>query len=48
MGRKEDAARAAQAVRHIDPQYKRLMRFGQFDNPADIERISEGLRKAGL
>jgi len=48
MDRKEDAARAAQAVRQIDPQYKRLMRFGQFNNPADIERVSEGLRKAGL
>jgi len=48
MDRKEDAARAAQAVREIDPQYKRLMRFGQFENSADIERISEGLRKAGL
>ena len=48
MDRKEDAARAAQAVRQIDPQYKRLMRFGQFNNSADIERVSEGLRKAGL
>jgi len=48
MDRKEDAARAAQAVRQINPQYKRLMRFGQFDNSADIERVSEGLRKAGL
>jgi len=48
MDRKEDAARAAQAVRQIDPQYKRLMRFGQFTNSADIERVSEGLSKAGL
>ena len=48
MDRPEEAARAAEAVRRIDPRYKRLMRFGQFTNPADIERIDEGLRKAGL
>jgi hypothetical protein len=48
MDRPEEAARAAEAVRRIDPRYKRLMRFGQFTNPADIERVDEGLRKAGL
>ena len=48
MDRPEEAARAAEAVRRIDPRYKRLMRFGQFTNPADIARVDEGLRKAGL
>ena len=48
MGRMEEAARAAKAVRKIDPLYGRLLRFGQFKNPSDTERVNEGLRKAGL
>jgi TolB-like protein/class 3 adenylate cyclase len=48
MGRKEEAARAAEAVRRIDPRYKRQMRFDQFKNSADVSRVEEGLRKAGL
>ncbi len=48
MDRTEEAARAAEAVRRIDPRYKRLMRFEQFKNPADVARVDEGLRKAGL
>jgi TolB-like protein/class 3 adenylate cyclase len=48
MGRKEEAARAAEAVRRIDPRYKRQMRFDQFKNSADMARVEEGLRKAGL
>ena len=48
MGRGEEAARAAKAVRKIDPLYGRLLRFGQFKNPSDTERVNEGLRKAGL
>ncbi len=48
MGRTEEAARAAEAVRQIDPRYKRLMKFEQFQNSADAERVAEGLRKAGL
>jgi tetratricopeptide (TPR) repeat protein len=48
MGRTEEAARAAKAVRRIDPRYKRVMRFEQFENPADVSRVEEGLRKAGL
>ncbi len=48
MGRTEEAARAAEAVRRIDPRYKRVMRFEQFENPADVSRVEEGLRKAGL
>jgi TolB-like protein/class 3 adenylate cyclase len=48
MDRTEDAARAADAVRRIDPLYKRLMRFQQFENLADVERVDAGLRKAGL
>ena len=48
MGRAEEAARAAKAVRKIDPLYGRLLRFGQFKNPSDTERVNEGLRKAGL
>ena len=48
MDRTEAAARAAEAVRRIDPRYERLMRFEQFKNAADIARVEEGLRKAGL
>ncbi|MCZ6586621.1 MAG: adenylate cyclase, partial [Alphaproteobacteria bacterium] len=48
MDRAEEAARAAEAVRQIDPRYKRLMRFEQFQNSADAARVAEGLRKAGL
>jgi hypothetical protein len=48
MGRADEAARAAEAVRRIDPRYKRLIRFGQFRNSADTELVAEGLRKAGL
>ena len=48
MGRKEEAARAAEAVRRIDPRYERQMRFEQFKNSADVARVEEGLRKAGL
>jgi tetratricopeptide (TPR) repeat protein len=48
MDRLEEAARAAEAVRRIDPRYKRQMRFDQFKNSADVSRVEEGLRKAGL
>ena len=48
MDRTEEAARASEAVRRIDPRYKRLMRFEQFKDPADVARVDEGLRKAGL
>ena len=48
MDRTEDAERAAQAVRRIDPLYKRLLRFRQFKNSSDINRVNEGLRKSGL
>jgi adenylate cyclase len=48
MDRTQDAARAAIAVRQIDPLYKRLLRFGQFKNSSDTEQVNEGLRKAGL
>ena len=48
MGRMEDAARVANVVRQIDPLYDRLLRFGQFENVSDTEKVNEGLRKAGL
>jgi len=48
MDNAEEAARAAEAVRRIDPRYKRQMRFGQFKNSADIKHVDEGLSKAGL
>jgi adenylate cyclase len=48
MGRQEEAARVANAVRQIDPQYKRLLRFGQFKHVSDTEKVNDGLRKAGL
>jgi tetratricopeptide (TPR) repeat protein len=48
MDRKEEAARAAEAVRRINPLYERVMRFEHFKNSADGARVEEGLRKAGL
>jgi TolB-like protein/class 3 adenylate cyclase/cytochrome c-type biogenesis protein CcmH/NrfG len=48
MGRMEEAARVAKVVRQIDPLYNRLLRFGQFENVSDTEKVNEGLRKAGL
>jgi adenylate cyclase len=48
MGRMEEAARVAKVVRQIDPLYDRLLRFGQFENVSDTDRVNEGLRKAGL
>jgi TolB-like protein/class 3 adenylate cyclase/Tfp pilus assembly protein PilF len=48
MDRTEEAARAAEAVRRIDPRYKRQMRFGQFKHSIDTEWVDQGLRKAGL
>lgn len=48
MGRIEAAERAAAAVRQIDPHYKRVLRFGQFQKAADIERVDVGTRKVGL
>jgi TolB-like protein/class 3 adenylate cyclase len=48
MGRMEEAARVAKVVRQIDPLYDRLLRFGQFENVSDTEKVNEGLRKAGL
>ena len=50
MGRKEDAARAADAVRRLNPLFS-TDEFGNnslFRNPADAMRLDEGLRKAGL
>jgi len=48
MGRMEEAARVAKVVRQIDPLYNRLLRFGQFENVSDTEKVNVGLRKAGL
>ncbi len=48
MDRTEEAARAAEAVRRINPLYERVMRFDRFKNSADTARVEEGLRKAGL
>ncbi len=48
MGSTKKAAQAAEMVRKINPLYKKLMRFGQFENATDVERLDEGLRKAGL
>lgn len=48
MGSTADAARAAEAVRKIDPLYKRLLKFRQFIKSSDTEKVNDGLRKAGL
>ena len=46
--RTEDAARAVAAIRRFDPTFD-VRDFGtKFLKPADLERLRDGLRKAGL
>jgi adenylate cyclase len=47
-GRNEDAQRAAEMVKKLHPFFELESSFNLFRNPADREKILEGLRKAGF
>jgi adenylate cyclase len=50
LGRAEEARRVWQELRQINPRYSLEDHMGRlpFKDPADAERIAEGVRKAGL
>ncbi len=48
MGRAEEARRAAEAVRRLDPYRHTLNNILQLLDPAGAARLKEGFRKAGL
>jgi TolB-like protein/DNA-binding winged helix-turn-helix (wHTH) protein/cytochrome c-type biogenesis protein CcmH/NrfG len=47
-GRTQDAARVVEIVRRTDPTFEGATFGNKFLNPADLEHLREGLRKAGL
>jgi TolB-like protein/cytochrome c-type biogenesis protein CcmH/NrfG len=47
-GKPEDAARVAEEIRRTDPTFDGAEFGNKFLNAADLERLREGLRKAGL
>lgn len=47
-GRPDEAARVAEEIRRIDPTFEGAEFGNKFLNAADLERLREGLRKAGL
>jgi class 3 adenylate cyclase/TolB-like protein/cytochrome c-type biogenesis protein CcmH/NrfG len=48
QGRSEDAAGAAAALKRLDPMFDPQAFGSKLQNPSDLERLREGLRKAGL
>jgi len=46
--RKEDAARMVENIRRTDPTFEAATFGNKFLKPQDLERLREGLRKAGL
>ena len=48
LGRKQEAASAAENVRRLDPFFETASYGSGFTNPEDRARIITGLRKAGL
>ncbi len=48
QNRSEDAARVASAIRQLDPTFDPQTFGSKFLNPADLEHLRGGLRKAGL
>ena len=48
VDRKEDAARMVADIRRTDPTFEAGTFGNKFLNPADLARLREGLRKAGL
>jgi adenylate cyclase len=48
LNRSEDAGRAVTVIRRMDPTFDSRSFGSKFLNPADLERLRDGLRKAGL
>jgi TolB-like protein/DNA-binding winged helix-turn-helix (wHTH) protein/cytochrome c-type biogenesis protein CcmH/NrfG len=48
QGRSEDAARVSAKVRRIDPTFDPQAFGSKFLNPADLDHLRDGFRKAGL
>lgn len=49
QGRSEDAAHAAaEGIRRLDPTFDPQAFGSKLQNPGDLERLRDGLRKAGL
>jgi len=48
QGRSEDAARAAATLKRVDPMFDPRAFGSKLQNPSDLERLRDGLRKAGL
>jgi adenylate cyclase len=48
VNRPDDAARTVAMIRHTDPTFDPHGFGSKFLNPADLERLRDGLHKAGL
>jgi TolB-like protein/DNA-binding winged helix-turn-helix (wHTH) protein/cytochrome c-type biogenesis protein CcmH/NrfG len=48
QGRSEDAARVVSSIRRADPTFDPQTFGSKFLNPADVEHLRDGFRKAGL
>ncbi|WP_244445133.1 tetratricopeptide repeat protein [Microvirga sp. BSC39] len=48
QGRSEEAAGAAAALKRLDPMFDPQAFGSKLQNPSDLERLRDGLRKAGL
>ena len=48
QGRSEESVRAATAVWHMDPTFDPQAFGSKLQNPADLERLRDGLREAKL
>ena len=48
QNRAKDAARVVETIRHVDPTFDPRTFGNKFLNPADLEHLRDGLRKAGL
>jgi tetratricopeptide (TPR) repeat protein len=48
QGRSQDAARVVTVIRRADPTFDPQTFGSKFQNPADVEQLRDGFRKAGL
>jgi len=48
LSRREEAGRTVMTIRRLDPTFDPTSFGSKFLNPADLERLRDGLRKAGL